>query len=339
VFSADLEKFLELSPDLCCVVTFDGIIATSNEAWHVLGFAARELEGRPFVDLLHPDDRSAAEIELGRDARSSFTARFGGKDGVYRRVRWRSVAMPDTRRIYVLGRPEPTTVTRTERLMTLGQVAVGVVHDLKNVLVQPLSLNLQRIERALDVKDRDRAQAAITAMRDALRDGLETIDRMQQFARPSAQHKLARVELENVVWRATEIARAYAQSMKQPREIDIAYEPGKAKRIDADAFELLACLVNVMFNAIDAVTELGGKVDIRTGHAKPHAWIEIVDNGPGMTDEVRARIFEPFFTTKPDGIGIGLAVVKSCVERHRGTIQITSAPGAGTTFRIELPSP
>ena len=65
--------------------------------------------------------------------------------------------------------------------------------------------------------------------------------------------------------------------------------------------------------------------------------MEIHDDGPGMSDDVRARIFEPFFTTKTGGIGIGLAMVKACIEHHNGTISIDSKPGGGTLFRIELP--
>jgi signal transduction histidine kinase len=65
--------------------------------------------------------------------------------------------------------------------------------------------------------------------------------------------------------------------------------------------------------------------------------MEIVDDGPGMSNEVRERIFEPFFSTKTGGVGIGLAMVKSCIDAHNGTISIESKPGGGTKFRIELP--
>jgi signal transduction histidine kinase len=254
-------------------------------------------------------------------------------------LRWRSTANVDTRTIYAIGRAEPTTITRSERLLSLGQVAVGVVHDLKNVLVHPLSLNLHRIERALDGKTSERARSAIIAMRAALNDGLEAIERMQQFSRPNEPLKRTETDVEGVVWRATEIARAYAQSMVSPQQINIKHVRGQPKHVSANAFELLACIVNVLFNAIDAVAERGGSIEVRTGVADHRVWIEIVDDGPGMSEDIRGRIFEPFFTTKADGIGIGLAMVKSCVDRHEGSIRVISAPGAGTTFRVELPLP
>jgi signal transduction histidine kinase len=233
------------------------------------------------------------------------------------------------------------STNRSERLLSLGQIALGVVHDLKNVLLHPLGLQLQRIERALDAKEPEKARAAIAAMRNVLKDGLEAIDRMQQFTRPGAQPVRTRIDVENIVWRATEIARAYARTASAMRDIEITYQPSKAKKIDADGFELLAALVNVLFNAVDAVAERGGKVTVRTGllMSMRRVWFEIVDDGPGMTPEVRERIFEPFYTTKSDGIGLGLTMVKACVDDHAGTIAIESVPGTGTTFRIELPMP
>jgi two-component system NtrC family sensor kinase len=278
-------------------------------------------------------------MDLGvvRHVRSIFAARLRAKDGSFRLFRWWTIASLDSRRIYAIGRPEPASTPNAERLLSLGQIALGVVHDLKNVLVHPLSLHLQRVERALETKSLDKARPAIKAMHDVLEDGIAAIDRMLQFTRPGSKTARAKVDVENIVWRATEIARAYSRGVTSKQEIVFNYEQGKPKKLECDAFELLASLVNVMFNAIDAVTEHGGTVHVKTGVTAKRVWMEIVDDGPGMTNELRERIFEPFFTTKNGGIGIGLAMVKSCIESHNGTIAIDSKPGGGTTFRIELP--
>jgi signal transduction histidine kinase len=326
--SADLERFFELTPDICCVMTLDGTIEASTSC---------DLVGQRFAAHVHPEDRARVEIELARPIRSSFTARWRSGDDSYREVRWLSLVSPPDRRLYVLGRDEPVTLGRSERLMSLGQVALGVVHDLKNVLVHPLGLQLQRVERAIAANALDRARLAIDAMRDIVHDGLEAIDRMLQFARPTQRPVLARADVEGITWRATEIARAYARSITPGTEIQIAYTPGKPKRIECDSFELLAALVNVMFNAIDALAERGGQVTVRTGSADKRVWFDVSDDGPGMPADVRARLFEPFFTTKPSGVGIGLAMVKACIDRHGGTIAVDSTSDRGTTFRIELP--
>ena len=68
------------------------------------------------------------------------------------------------------------------------------------------------------------------------------------------------------------------------------------------------------------------------------AVIEVEDNGPGMTEEVKARVFEPYFSTKAEGTGLGLAIAKRIVNDHDGFIRVHSAPGEGTRFVIELPT-
>ncbi|HEY5920450.1 MAG TPA: PAS domain-containing sensor histidine kinase [Kofleriaceae bacterium] len=337
--SGDLEAFFELSPDVCCVMALDGTIQATNAAWFTaLGYGPQDLDGQSFLDLLHAEDRGRVEREAVRQTRSMFAARMRCKDGSYRLLRWWSMASI-SRRFYLIGRTEALSLAASQRLLALGQMALGVAHDLKNVLVHPLGLHLQRLERALAAQSNERANTALEAMREVLDDGVQTIDRMLQFTHPDRQTTRARADVENIVWRATEITRAYARAVAPDREIELTYEQGKPKRLDCDAFELLAALVNVMFNAIDAVRVRGGKVVVTSGQSNKRLWLEIVDDGPGITSELRERIFEPFFTTKTDGIGLGLAMVKSCIDSHDGTISVDSTPEGGTTFRIELPVP
>jgi PAS domain S-box-containing protein len=335
---SDLAPFFELSADLCCVMALDGTIRASNAAWFgLLGYRANEIEGKSFVELAHEQDRGRIDLKAVRNTRAIFAARLRAKDGTYRLFRWWMIATLETESVYAIGRAETSSTPSAERLLSLGQIALGVVHDMKNVLVHPLSLHLQRVERAVQTKSLDKARPAIKAMHDVLEDGVAAIDRMLQFTQPGTKAPRAKVDVENIVWRATEIARAYARGVTSTAEIAFNYEQGKPKKLECDAFELLASLVNVMFNAIDAVTEHGGNVHVKTGVTAKRVWMEILDDGPGMTSELRERIFEPFFTTKTGGVGIGLAMVKSCIESHNGTIVVDSKPDGGTLFRIELP--
>ena len=330
--SVDLDQFFELMSDVCCVLGWNGTVQASNAAWRdVLGYTRGDIHGSAFGELLHPDDRKAIEVELARHARSTFVARMRCKDGTYRVLRWQSVASLESRKVYAIGRADALTLARSERLMSLGQMALGVVHDLKNVVVHPLGLQLQRMERAIESQSSDRARMAITAMREVLRDGTEAIDRL---LRPHERGELVRdVDLDLIAWRAVEIGRAYARS----HEVRFDWQPGAPQRIAVDTFEMLAALVNLIFNAVDAVAARGGAVTVKSGDGDSRVWLTISDNGHGMDDDVRARIFEPFFTTKSDGAGLGLAIVQSCIDRHAGTIRVITAPGAGTTMRIELP--
>jgi signal transduction histidine kinase len=78
---------------------------------------------------------------------------------------------------------------------------------------------------------------------------------------------------------------------------------------------------------------------VRAGRSGDGVSVEVRDSGPGMDAETLARIFQPFFTTKPKGMGLGLSISRTIVEAHGGTLSAQSAPGKGSTFRIELPPP
>jgi two-component system, cell cycle sensor histidine kinase and response regulator CckA len=126
--------------------------------------------------------------------------------------------------------------------------------------------------------------------------------------------------------------------------------------VEADLSQLQQLVMNLVLNAAEAVGEGIGTVRVKTGLQEvnesylqePFAseWIspgfyvclEVQDNGCGMTEETKSKIFDPFFTTKLTGRGLGLAAVLGIVRGHRGAIQVVSAPGEGTTFRVLLPA-
>jgi signal transduction histidine kinase len=100
----------------------------------------------------------------------------------------------------------------------------------------------------------------------------------------------------------------------------------------------LGALLNLIVNAIDAVAEAGGTVTVSTACGDDRALVRVVDDGPGIPDDVRARVFEPFFTTKGQaGTGLGLAMVYAFTQRHGGSVSVDSGQGHGTTFTLALP--
>jgi signal transduction histidine kinase len=114
-------------------------------------------------------------------------------------------------------------------------------------------------------------------------------------------------------------------------------EPGGPRCVMGRAGEIVSAVVNLVVNAIDAMPE-GGRITLRTGESNGRAFIEVEDDGPGMPPEVQARVFEPFFTTKgAAGTGLGLAMVYACMERHGGSVSLTSTPGKGTKFTLWFP--
>ncbi len=107
-----------------------------------------------------------------------------------------------------------------------------------------------------------------------------------------------------------------------------------------DYGQIQQCLLNLVFNAIDAMPN-GGILTIR-GRKEPagaHIYLEVSDTGQGIRPENLQHIFEPFFTTKSQGkgVGLGLAMVYGIIREHKGSIEVDSAPGKGTTFRLRLP--
>jgi two-component system NtrC family sensor kinase len=113
--------------------------------------------------------------------------------------------------------------------------------------------------------------------------------------------------------------------------------------IRADADQIRQVFVNLITNAYQALREVKAprqvRLTTRCDAARTRVTLEVVDTGPGIPPALRTRIFEPFFTTKPPGIGtgLGLSLCQGIIEGHGDTIRVTSQPGQGTVFRVELP--
>jgi CheY-like chemotaxis protein len=120
-------------------------------------------------------------------------------------------------------------------------------------------------------------------------------------------------------------------------QIDISTDLGEVSTIAGKATELREVLLNVIFNAMDAMPE-GGSITIRTAQEDSWVVLSISDTGVGMTKEVQRKIFDPFFTTKgSQGSGLGLSTSLGIVAKHGGTVEVDSTLENGSTFRIRLP--
>ena len=171
-----------------------------------------------------------------------------------------------------------------------------------------------------------------------------TVGRMRDFyRRDDAEAEFAPVSLNDLVPQVVELTRARWSDMPQQRGIVITVatelESGLPP-VMGNASELREALTNLIFNAVDAMPQ-GGAITIRTlstGTAEAaRVRLEVADTGVGMDDETRQRCLEPFFTTKGQrGTGLGLAMVYGAAERHKAALDIASAPGAGTSFRLEF---
>jgi signal transduction histidine kinase len=214
-------------------------------------------------------------------------------------------------------------------------MAAGISHDLKNIL-NPLSLHLQFLRRAVARGQTEAAAESITEMEQVVRRGVQTVERLRDFSRQTPESKAEMVDLDRLVHEAVEIARPRLSS-RPARACTVREELGAPPPVLARAADVVSAVVNLVVNAIDAVGD-GSTITLRTGEARGGAWVEVSDDGPGMPPEVEQRAFEPFFTTKGDeGTGLGLAMVFACVQRHGGTVTLKTAPGEGATFTLWFP--
>jgi signal transduction histidine kinase len=226
-------------------------------------------------------------------------------------------------------------LARTEKLRALGQMAAGVSHDLKNIL-NPLSLHLQLAARSIKRGDVALAQESIVTMKQVVVRGVETVERLRAYSGQGHDAKTTLVSLDRLVCEAAGIARP--RMAATGCTLAIREELGAPRPVSAVAGELVSALVNVVVNAMDAAVAKGTRITLRTGESTGGCFVEIEDDGPGMSAEVERRLFEPFFTTKGDeGTGLGLAMVYATVQRHGGRVTVDTELGRGTCFRLWFP--
>ena len=229
-----------------------------------------------------------------------------------------------------------SSLVQTERLRALGEMAAGVAHDFNNLLAVILGRTELLIRRGSDPD----TLHGLELVRRAAQDGADTVRRIQEFTRTRQTRPFERVDVAEIVRETVELNRPRWKDEAQSRGVryDVIVD-GEAPPIAGRPEELREVFANLLKNALEAMPE-GGTCQLRIGAGPETVAISISDTGVGMPPEVQHRVFEPFFTSKgPRGTGLGLAVSWSIVNRHGGTIEVRSAPGAGTTFVVRLPIP
>lgn len=225
--------------------------------------------------------------------------------------------------------------SQIEKLSALGELASGVAHDFNNTLTGILG-RAQLLQRTSDPEKLKRGLDIIIRTAE---DGAKTVKRIQDFARQRRDHDFELVSVDQILMDASEITRPRWKNCAEASNIHITLDLqiGSNAMVMGDDSELREVLVNMVFNAIDAMPE-GGTLTLSTAADDQNVTIKVIDTGVGMYPEVRSRIFDPFFTTKGKaGLGLGLAVSFGIIRRHGGNIEVESQYGKGTEFRVTLP--
>ena len=308
-----------------------------------------QIDPATFRERIHPEDVDrvlsdfSRAVAAGRPCEMIF--RFVHTDGgvltiLSRRVPISDFESPDP--IYVGFNIDITALdalqlrlSRTEKLATLGQVAAGIAHELRNPLVgigSTASLLLDEFERS------DPRRVEIDVILQETRRMDRIVNQIVEYARPR-ELALARFVLSDLINDVLKLLSGplQAKHLKVRTSLSAA-----ADHLNADRDQIEQVLLNVIDNAIDASPMDGSAIEITANesfyHEQPGIMIQVRDAGKGIALEVLPHVFEPFFTSgKPRGTGLGMAICKNIIERHRGDIHLTSEVGTGTIVSIWLP--
>jgi len=221
---------------------------------------------------------------------------------------------------------------RSERLATVGRMAAQIAHEVRNPL-SSIGLNAELLGDELpgQADEARRLVASIIGEVDRLAEITETYLRFARLPRP----KLEREDLGELIASVMELARGELVQAG----IDVRVEvPSELPEIMADEGQLRQALINLIRNAREALTGAPSKrLSIVVSVEGDRLALRVSDSGAGIAPGDLAKIFDPFFSTKAQGTGLGLALVQQIVIDHGGTIEVDSAPGAGTTFTLRLP--
>ncbi len=258
-------------------------------------------------------------------------------------------------------------MVQTEKMMSVGGLAAGMAHEINNPL-GIITQAIQNIERRVSPELPANQKAAETAgiemagltayfrqrqipefiasIREATVRASRIITNILRFSRRS-DSSMAPVSLSRIMEQALDLA-ANDYDLKKKydfRSIEIVreYDPGLPD-VPAVATEIEQVLLNVLKNAAQAMianpAERKPRIVLRVREEERYVLLQVEDNGPGMSEEIRRRVFEPFFTTKEPGIGTGLGLSVSYMiitQNHNGAMEVTSTPGNGASFTIRLP--
>ncbi len=351
-----LQAIINAEPACVKLVSLDGRLLDMNPAGLAM-IDARDLSqvvGRSIVELVHPDDRSRF-LDIHHAAGSARPAwgeyRIIGFSGGERWVESHSVPFETSTGVRaILSVTSDITerkrleeqLRQSQKMDAVGRLAGGIAHDFNNLLTVICGYT----ESALAELPVDAAAAA--SLREVYR-AAESAGALTRQLLMFSRKQIVRLNPMDLNAVIRDVEQLLTRTLGEDIEI-VTSLPSDVYAIQGDATQLQQVLMNIAVNARDAMPR-GGILTIETRNVEPHGprrtgnastgavELCVSDTGCGMDESAKAHIFEPFFTTKPlgHGAGLGLATVYAIVQGMGGTIQVASAPGRGTTFRLHFP--
>lgn len=338
-----------------------GRITYVNPAFcEMTGFTAAELIGAlPPYPYWNPEDLERTrelhdKVLDGMAPREGFELRFRRRNGelfdalVYEaplidadghHTGWMGSVLDITerKRAEELSRQQEEKLQATSRLVTMGELASTLAHELNQPLAAISSYNTGCLNKLSS------GQYSVEELKGALEKlGVQAqragkiIRRVHDFVRKS-EPKLAECDLAEVI----DDAIGFIEHFAQKRQVRIERElPGWRYPLQADSVMIEQVLLNLMRNAIEAMGETPPeqrRLAVRARQQAGEIEVRVIDNGSGIAEAVKERLFTPFFSTKPEGMGMGLNICRSIIEFHKGRLWVEDNPGGGTVFAFTLP--
>jgi PAS domain S-box-containing protein len=223
---------------------------------------------------------------------------------------------------------------RSEKLAAIGQLASGVGHELRNPLgaIKNAGFYIRRRVTNTEIPSTEpRVMEFLDIIDEEVNSANKVITDLLGFSRV-AKPTVAPANIAGII----EDALRYTLV---PENVTLAKDiNNNPPMVVVDGEQIKQVFLNITLNALQAMAEKGGRLDIRAADKGKFVEVEFTDTGGGIPDDIKKKIFDPLFTTKAKGVGLGLSVCKSIIERHEGDIKVKSQVGKGTTFTISLPT-
>lgn len=372
------DRFFTITLDLLCIAGTDGLFKRVNPSFTaVLGWPALDLLGRPFIDLVHPEDVEVTLAEVERLASGVPTIRFENRcrtvDGSYRTLLWSATPDVSTGLLYAAGH-DVTEERQRERVLEEKYQELKILSDQLGARTRRIAQQNQELQRANQLKSQFLATMshelrtplnAIIGFSEVLKDGLAGTLEAQQLDYVSeifqggshllslindildlskieadkVELELETVEIEPLLDNALRIIKERAA--KEGISLARAIVP-EVGTLLADGRRLRQILYNLLSNAVK-FTPAGGSVRLEATVVGDEVEIAVQDTGIGIAADDIPRLFKPFeqieggLDRRFEGTGLGLALVKSLVELHGGTVGVASKLGHGSRFWVRLP--
>jgi two-component system sporulation sensor kinase A len=317
------------------------ILNVSNAIYRILGYKAEDIIGTSLLHYLSSSDKKMVEKKLKQNERpvQKFIVSLRNIKGKYIWVETMVSFMKDsengaqdlivsvTKDITDKKEAEEMMI-RSEKMSVAGQLAAGVAHEIRNPLTS-LKGFLQLLQAGID-----RKEEYYSIMAEEI-EKIETITSELLFvSKPMTEAKKVE-QLSSMLTDVITLLKAQAKLFTIEIQMDIDEEI----KVFCDRLQLKQVFINLIKNAVEEMQNNGGLIQVIANTNESHCFVEIIDEGRGIPDNILHKLKEPFFTTKKDGTGLGLMISSQILEKHGGDLEIMQNKTKGSTFRVILPLP